>query len=115
MPVLRTALGLTADCTTCKRWFNDGVFEGTSTELIHAMRAADWTTQPVVCAECASKMHVWRNEGQPSDTDPKRRKAEAAKAAAVKADARQARRRRSIDSVPVAPTPSPRRRRRTLI
>ena len=114
MPVLRTALGLTADCTTCKRWFNEGVFEGTSTELIHAMRAADWCTQPVVCAECATKLRVWRNEGQPSDTNPKRRKAEKATAAAVIAAA-PSRRRRSIDTpVPAPPKPSL-RRRRTLI
>lgn len=114
MPVLRTALGLTADCTTCKRWFNDGVFEGTSTELIHAMRAADWCTQPVVCAECATKIHVWRNEGQPSDKDPERRKAEKAKVAALRASA-PSRKRRSIDvPAPAPPKPSA-RRRRTLI
>lgn len=113
MPVLRTAQGLTADCTTCKRWFNDGEFAGTSTELIHAMRAADWTTQPVVCAECASKLHVWRNEGQPSDTSPKRRKAEKAKAAAVKVAA--SRRRRSIDAPVIIPAKPSQRRRRTLI
>lgn len=113
MPVLRTALGLTADCAVCRREFQDGVFEGTSHELIHAMREADWTTQPVVCAECATKMHVWRNEGQPSDADPKRRKAEKAAAALT-------RRRRSIDApakpIPTKPVPAKAsRRRRTLI
>lgn len=99
MPVLRTAEGLNADCTTCKRWFNEGVFEGTSHELIHAMRAADWTTQPVVCAECATKLHVWRNEGQPSDISPKRRKAERAAALRTAVKDRAPRRRRSIDTI----------------
>lgn len=115
MPMLRTAQGLTADCAVCRREFQEGIFEGTSHELIHAMRAADWTTQPVVCAECAAKMHVWRNEGQPSDTSAKRRKAERAAALRTAANERQPRRRRSIDVAPAAANPSPRRRRRTLI
>lgn len=115
MPVLRTPLGLTADCSVCKRFFREGVFDGTSHELIHAMRAENWTTQPVVCGECADKMHVWRNEGQPADKNPVRRKKEKLAAAAT-------RRRRSATDLPPkaepvqpAVNPSPRRRRRTLI
>lgn len=115
MPVLRTPAGLTADCAVCRRFYGDGIFDGTSHELIHAMRADNWCTQPVVCGECAEKMHVWRNEGQPADKDPVRRKKEKQAAAAT-------RRKRSATALvatpvpaPPAGTPSPRRRRRTLI
>lgn len=110
MVVLRTAEGLTADCTVCKRFYQDGDFHGTSQELIHAMRADNWCTHPVVCEECADRIRVWRNEGQPKDTNPKRRAAEKVAAAAT-------RRRRSVDTIPARPPAraTPSRRRRTLL
>ena len=90
--MIRNDQGVSAKCDVCQKPF-PGCPMGTSTELRNAMIAADWNPSPTVCDECCTRMHVWRNEGQPSDTNPQRR---AARTAAIKKTPATYKRRRRV-------------------
>lgn len=73
MTVTRTPEGVSANCNHCGVDFEQGKVFGTSEELKFAVLEADWNWIPNVCKKDVDELHVWRNEGQPSDKDPKNR------------------------------------------